>query len=136
MPTDTVAPAGEPNRLLGIVLAAVLVFDGALTAVLEALFLPLYIGSVPFPITAVIAGFANVWLIRGMTHVTSRPLALAAPILAWVAAFLFCASSGTGNDVVLPDNWPTAALLVGGLVPAGLALFRRSFTVPDTVSGS
>ena len=41
----------------------VLAFDGALSAIAGALFLPLYLGATPFPINALISGLVNAALV-------------------------------------------------------------------------
>jgi hypothetical protein len=118
---------GAVRSLLGGVLAAVLVFDGLLSLVLEVLYLPLYLGTTPFPITAAVAAVVNVVLVRAMGVVVTRPAAMSLPLLAWLLGFLICASAGPGGDVLLTDNWPTPLLLASGAVPAGFYLFRRAF---------
>ncbi|MDT5001739.1 MAG: hypothetical protein QOK12_3844, partial [Mycobacterium sp.] len=42
---------------------AVLAFDGVLSAVMGAFLLPLYLGSIPFPISALISGLINAALV-------------------------------------------------------------------------
>ncbi|MGY2063753.1 hypothetical protein ACW9HQ_53395, partial [Nocardia gipuzkoensis] len=90
-------PAAAAGRgfgwsVLGAVLAAVLVFDGLLTLALEVLFLPLYIGGTPFPITAAVAAVVNIALIAAMGVVVDRPAALSLPLVAWLLGFLFCST--------------------------------------------
>ncbi|WP_231951248.1 hypothetical protein [Nocardia terpenica] len=116
---------------LGGLLAGLLVFDGLVTVVLEALFLPLYAGSTPLPLTALVAAVVNVLLVLGMGTVVSRPMFMALPLLAWMLGFLLCSSGGPGGDIVLEDSWPTLALLACGLIPAGFVLFRRAFPAPQ-----
>lgn len=112
---------------LGGLLAAVLVFDGLLTLVLEVLFLPLYVGRHPFPITAVIAAVVNVLLVRAMGLVVTRPAAMGLPLIAWLFGYLVCASPGPGGDIMLAADWTAALLLALGLAPAAVYLFRRRF---------
>lgn len=108
-------------------LAAVLVFDGLLTLVLEVLFLPIYVGGHPFPITAVIAAVVNVLLVRAMGLVVTRPAAMGLPLIAWLFGYLVCASPGPGGDIMLVADWTAALLLALGLAPAAFYLFRRAF---------
>ncbi|MQY28560.1 hypothetical protein [Nocardia aurantia] len=116
--------------LLGALLAGVLVFDGLLTLVLEVLFLPSYLGGTPFPISALVAAFVNVLLVRGMATVATRPAALSLPLVAWLLGFLVCSTTGPGGDILLVDSWTAPLLLACGLVPAGFVLFRRTFLRP------
>lgn len=114
--------------VLGGLLAAVLVFNGLLSLVLEVLYLPLYIGATPFPIAALVAAVVNIALVRGMREVVSRPAAMALPVLAWLFGFLICSTTGPGGDVLLTDSWTAPLLLACGVVPAGLYLFRQVFS--------
>ena len=54
----------------------VLALDGALSAIAGALFLPLYLGPVPFPISALISGLVNAALVwAGLQWTTNSRLA-------------------------------------------------------------
>ena len=46
-----------------VVILAVLAFDGVLSAVVGALLLPVYLGSIPFPVSALISGLVNAALV-------------------------------------------------------------------------
>ncbi|MET0196881.1 hypothetical protein CH289_15430 [Rhodococcus sp. RS1C4] len=102
---------------------AVLIFDGFLCGVLSILFLPTYLGSVPFPVSALLAGAANVALLFAARKVAEEPVAVASPLIAWFVAVLLCMFGGPGGDVLLLADWRTAVLLLGGLVPPGVLLF-------------
>ncbi|NNH69844.1 hypothetical protein HLB23_08190 [Nocardia uniformis] len=149
------AALGSPTRLVAAagrswptgVIAAVLVLDGVVTLLLEALFLPIYLGradvpespallaqaqplaatltagAVPFPITVLIAAVVNVLLVKGMSTVTDRIGMMALPLTAWTVTYMLCTLGGPGGDVLFMNDWPTLALLVGGLLPAGLYLY-------------
>ncbi|WP_227980150.1 hypothetical protein [Nocardia spumae] len=116
--------------VVGGLLAAVLVFDGLLSVVLEVLYLPLYLGATPFPIAALVAAVVNVLLIMGMRVVVSRPAAMSLPVMAWLFGFLICSTTGPGGDVLLTDSWTSPLLLACGIVPVGLYLFWQSFLRP------
>lgn len=103
---------------------AVLIFDGFLCGILSVLFLPTYLGSVPFPVSALLAGVANVMLLFAARKVADQPLAIASPLIAWGVAILVCMLGGPGGDVLLLADWRTALLLLGGLVPPGVLLFN------------
>ena len=106
------------------VILGLLIFDGFLTAVLAALFLPLYLGATPFPISAVVAAVVNVLLIYGAAAVTDRNTMTCLPLVAWGFGYLVCLMGGPGGDQVLGQSWQTLLLLILGLVPAGYALYR------------
>ncbi|MBY6411679.1 hypothetical protein HQ346_12980 [Rhodococcus sp. BP-252] len=102
---------------------AVLIFDGFLCGVLSVLFLPTYLGSIPFPVSALLAGVANVALLFAARKVAERPAAIASPLIGWGVGVLLCMFGGPGGDVLLLADWRTALLLVGGAVPPGILLF-------------
>ncbi|WP_067652849.1 hypothetical protein [Nocardia harenae] len=102
---------------LAPIILVVLAVDALLTLVLEVLYLPSYIGSVAFPISAVIAGAVNVGLVYAAGTVSSRVGLRLLPLLVWTLGFLICATSGPGGDVLLGSNWQTLLLLFCGLVP-------------------
>ncbi|MDJ0392304.1 hypothetical protein QMK17_03020 [Rhodococcus sp. G-MC3] len=102
---------------------AVLIFDGFLCGILAVVFLPTYVGYVQMPVSALLAGIANVMLLFAARKVAERPLAIASPLIGWGVAVLVCMFGGPGGDVLLLADWRTAFLLVGGLVPPGVLLF-------------
>ena len=55
-----------------------------LSAVAGAFFLPLYIGSMPFPISALISGLVNAALVWAALQWTSAPRVAALPLWAWL----------------------------------------------------
>ncbi|NGP04652.1 hypothetical protein G6038_03965 [Rhodococcus sp. 14C212] len=112
-------PAPKPRP--GIV--ALLTFDGFLCALLSVFFLGLYIGTVPFPITIVLAGAANMLLVLAMRAETGSTSRAAWPLLAWIVGFVLCLAGGPGGDQLLVADWRTLLLPVGALAPAGLHLF-------------
>lgn len=122
----TTAPAAHvPARpVLDRLVLALLVFDGFLTAILAVLFLPAHLGSVPMPVSAVVAGVVNVLLVAGARSVTDRVGRAALPLLAWFVGFLLCMVGGPGGDGLLPADWRTLLLLVLGVVPPVVLLFR------------
>jgi hypothetical protein len=116
--------------LVGGLLAGVLTFNGLLSFAVEVLYLPTYIGSVPFPISAAFAAVGNILLVMGMGSVVSRPAPMALPVLAWLVGFVICLSSGPGGDVMLTNDWTTPLFLACGVVPVGWYLFWRGFLRP------
>lgn len=104
--------------ILGPLIIAVLVVDAVIALVLEVLYLPLYIGTVPIPITAILAGPVNLALVWGIATVNTRLSVLFLPVGAWLAAFLIAAGRGPGGDYPLRSNLPTLLLfLCGAVVP-------------------
>ncbi|RJO75777.1 hypothetical protein D5S18_13400 [Nocardia panacis] len=112
-------------RPLAPVILGLLTLDAFITLVLEVLFLPSYLGAVPFPITALVAGVANVLIVLGVRTVTARLSVAFLPLGAWMLGFLVCASSGPGGSVLLLSDWRTLALVLLGLIPPLALLYFR-----------
>ncbi|MGV9414424.1 hypothetical protein ACWDOP_31365 [Nocardia sp. NPDC003693] len=136
---------------MGAAIAGLLVLDALITLVLEVLFLPLYVGqgtlptaapgmgeaaapiasgvstgAIALPLSALAAAVINVLLVHGMGTVSPSFAAMSLPLSAWTVGFALMIFSGPGGDIMLLQDWPTLALLVGGLLPAGLYLYWRA----------
>ncbi|MDG3012729.1 hypothetical protein G4X40_21555 [Rhodococcus sp. D2-41] len=125
----SVSSEADPGRLPSIldrVIMGLLIVDGVILAVLAVLFLPLHVGSVPMPVSALVAGVLNVLIILEACRLSDRTWVRALPLIAWTAAFAVCTFGGPGGDVLLPSNWTTPLLLVLGVVPALVVLVRNS----------
>lgn len=108
---------------------AVLTVDGVLSALMAVFFLPLRLGGVPVPVSAVLSGAINVALVWvAMQWTTSTRLA-AAPLWAWLATVLLCTFGGPGDDIVFGGvgvmEYASILLIALGAVPAGWLLTRR-----------
>jgi hypothetical protein len=107
----------------GLVLVALLV-DAVLLAAVELLYLPLWIGAVPFPITILLAAVTTPWLVRSAARLGGGGLVAASPLVVWVLGVLVLGVAGPGGDVLLPARWQSLALLGGGMFPGAVALGR------------
>ncbi|MFD4180295.1 hypothetical protein [Rhodococcus sp. NPDC058514] len=116
------APPGR--GILDSAILGLLVFDGVLTAVLAVLFLPAHLGSVAFPISALVAAVINVLLVLGARTVTDRTSRAALPLLGWFLGFVLCMFGGPGGDSLLLASPLTLLLLGLAVVPAGLLLLK------------
>lgn len=109
------------NRvLIGLLTAYSVVF-----AVLEVLYLPVYVGSIAVPAGAFGAAVSNVALTQAAGWFSTRTAVVAAPVLAWLVTVLILASGGPGGDVLVPGDWKALALFMLGLAPAGILLGRH-----------
>lgn len=102
---------------------AVLVLDSVLLALVELLFLPLYVGSVKFPIAALLAAVATPVLVRQAAAVSRR--AAAVPLVVWFVVVFAVGLGGPGGDIVLPGDWRSLLLLAAGTLPAAVAVGRQ-----------
>lgn len=95
-----------------------LIIDGVAVGVLSVFLLPVWLGPVPFPVSALIAGAVNVLLVRMAARHTDRTLLVAAPLIAWGVVFLVFALGGFGGSGIVPGDWRGALLALVGGVPA------------------
>jgi hypothetical protein len=107
------------------VVLGLLAVDGILCAIAAALLLPLYIGSVPFPISAVVAGLVNIALVWAAMHWTSSNRLAALPLWTWLGTIAGLTFGGPGGDVVFSSLGPITLLMVVGAGPPVWLLWRR-----------
>jgi hypothetical protein len=108
-------------------LIVVLAFDGVLSAVAGALFLPLYVGSVPLPISSLISGLLNAALVWATLQWTSVTRLAGAPLWAFLATVVALTFGGPGDDVVFGGENPLPFILfvVLGAGPPAFLLWRN-----------
>ncbi|ETW23748.1 membrane protein [Mycobacterium gastri 'Wayne'] len=108
---------------------ALLAVDGVLSALAGALLLPSYIGSVPFPISAVISGLVNAALVWAAARWTTSPRVAALPLWTWLVTVAVLSLGGPGDDIVLGGQGLMAygaLILIGvGVAPPAWVLWRR-----------
>jgi hypothetical protein len=122
----------QANLRLDFAILVFLAFDGFLTAVLEVLYLPLYVAGHQFPVSIVVAAVVNLALVLLVASVTSRGGFLVAPLLLWVVGLFVCAMSTPGGSVIMTshEQGRTLVLLVVGLLPAAGYLALRRIRSP------
>lgn len=114
-----------------------LAVDGILSAVTAALLLPAYIGSVPFPISALVSGLLNAALVWAATRWTASARVAALPIWTWLVTVALMTVGGPGDDVILGGRGVLAygalLLIALGIAPPAWVLWRRADLVrPST----
>ena len=100
-----------------------LVLDGFRCAVTAVLFLPLFLGSTPFPVSGVLAGIVNVILVRVAFSVTHSVSRASLPVAGFFVGLVLAMLGGPGGDVLVVADWRTLVLVAGGLLPAVVQLF-------------
>ncbi|WP_216636191.1 hypothetical protein [Mycobacterium sp. IS-3022] len=112
-----------------VAVLTLLAVDGALCAVAAAFFLPLRIGSVPFPISALIAGLLNAALVWAALHWTSSPRVAALPLWTWLLTVALMTLGGPGDDIVFGGTgvmeYAALLLIVLGTLPPAAVLWRH-----------
>ena len=120
-------PHLTPLRTVVLILLAI---DGVLSAVAGAFFLPLRIGSVPFPISALVSGLVNAALVWAALQWTSSPRVAAVPLWSWLLTVAGLTFGGPGDDIVFGGvgvmEYAPLLLIVLGAVPPALVLYRRN----------
>lgn len=106
-----------------------LAIDGVLCAIAAALFLPLRLGSTPFPISALIAGLVNAALVWAALHWTSSPRIAALPLWTWLGTVLLMTLGGPGDDIIFGGvgvmEYAALLLIALGTLPPAAVLWRR-----------
>jgi len=120
--------SGATGPAIRVVVLALLAVDGILSAVAGALLLPTYIGTIPFPISALISGLVNAALVWAARLWTRSPRLAALPLWTWLATVAAISLGGPGGDVMLSGKGVMAysglLLLVLGVVPPAWVLWR------------
>ncbi|MFD3042122.1 hypothetical protein A5731_28680 [Mycolicibacterium conceptionense] len=118
------------DLVLGRVVLALLAVDGVISAVVGALLLPSYIGSIPFPVSALAAGALNTALVWAATYWTDSMRIAALPLWTWLATVVVMTFGGPGSDLIFagPGLMAYGSLIfiaAGALPPA--AMLRRHY---------
>ena len=123
-PDLTLSP--DDTRALRAVVLTLLAVDGIISAVLAAFFLQLRLGSVPFPVSALLSGVLNTALVWAALQWTSSPRLAALPLWAWLATVAGLTFPGPGDDAVFSAEWALLLLIVLGALPPAVLLWRRT----------
>jgi hypothetical protein len=95
---------------------------------MASFFLPTYIGTWPFPISALIAGLVNAALVWAALHWTSSPRTAALPLLTWLLTVALLSLGGPGDDIVFGGagimQYGTLLLIALGTLPPAAVLWR------------
>ena len=113
----------------GLVLT-LLAIDGVLSAIAGALLLPLNVGRIPLPVSAVLSGLLNAALVWAAGHWTDSKRLAALPLWTWLATVAVFTLGGPGGDVVFGGHgvmaYSAPIFLLLGALPAAY-LLRRDF---------
>jgi hypothetical protein len=120
---------GATDPSIRIVILALLAVDGILSAIAGALLLPAYIGSMPFPISALVSGLVNAALVWAAGRWTTSARLAALPLWTWLLTVLVMAVGGPGGDIVFGGPGVMAysplLLLAAGTLPPVWVLWQR-----------
>jgi hypothetical protein len=123
-PDLTLSP--DDSRAPRAVVLTLLALDGVISALLAAFFLPLRLGPIPFPISALISGLLNAVLVWVALQWTSSQRLAALPLWTWLATVAALTFPGPGDDAVFSATWQLLVLIVVGAIPPLVLLYRRN----------
>ncbi len=122
--------SGATDPAIRFVVLALLAVDGILSAVAGALLLPSYIGSVPFPISALLSGLLNAALVWAAGQWTRSARVAALPLWTWLLTVAVMSMGGPADDVILGGRglmaYGALLLIALGVAPPVWVLWRRS----------
>lgn len=108
---------------------SLLAIDGVLCAVATALFLPTYIGAIPFPISALVGGLVNAVLVWTALQWTESLRRGALPLWIWLVTVALMTFGGPGDDRIFGGRGVMAygfpVMVVLGSLPPVFVLWRR-----------
>lgn len=117
------------GRFGGFVLV-LLGIDGVISAIAGALLLPVRLGAVPLPVSALLSGLLNAALVWAAVQWTDSARVAALPLWTWLATVAVLTLGGPGGDVVFGGSgllgYSVLILLVLGAAPPVLVLRRMS----------
>ncbi|MGD9516106.1 hypothetical protein, partial [Mycolicibacterium sp.] len=126
---DLTASSPPVSDRLRVLLLALLGLDGVLTALMAVFFLPLRLGPVPLPISALLSGALNLSLVWAGLQWTSVPRLAALPLWTWLATVLLCMVFKPGDDIVFGGvgimEFGPVLLVALGALPAAWLLMRH-----------
>jgi len=100
-----------------------------LSAVAAAFFLPVRIGSVPFPISALVSGLVNAALVWAALRWASSSRLAALPLWCWLLTVAALTFGGPGDDIVFGGvgimEYAPLLLIVLGALPPAYVLWRH-----------
>jgi hypothetical protein len=112
-----------------VVVLALLAVDGVLSALAAALLLPLYIGTIPFPVSALISGLVNAALVWAAGRWTRSARVAALPLWTWLLTVAVISMGGPSDDIILGGSglmaYGALLLIVLGVTPPVVVMWRR-----------
>ncbi|ADT98266.1 hypothetical protein Mspyr1_15980 [Mycolicibacterium gilvum Spyr1] len=111
-----------------MLLLILLGLDGVLSALMAVFFLPMRLGPVPFPISALLSGALNAALVWAALQLTATPRLGALPLWTWLATLLVLMTITPGDDIVFGGSglmeFGPVLLVALGAVPAAWLVMR------------
>jgi hypothetical protein len=126
----SVEDVGAADPAIRFVILTLLAVDGVLSALMGALLLPLYIGSVPVPISGLLSGLLNALLVWAAGRWTRSAPVAGLPLWTWLVTVGVLSMGGPGDDIILGGQGIMAYgalwLIVLGVYPPARILLSRN----------
>jgi hypothetical protein len=121
---------GATDPAIRFVFLTLLAVDGVISAVAGVLLLPAYLGSIPFPISALISGLVNAALVWAAGRWTTSSRLAALPLWTWLLTLGAMSWPGPAHNVIFGGRGvlayaPLLLLAAGALPPLAVLLGRR-----------
>jgi hypothetical protein len=113
------SPAPRP------VVLGLLAFDGVLTAVAGVLLLPIYVGTIPLPISAITCGLVNAALVWAASQCASTPRLAGLPLWTFLVTILILTLGGPGGDIMFDGLTSAVVMILFGAAPPAYLLWLR-----------
>jgi hypothetical protein len=116
---------GRFASVIGAAVLVLLAMDGVVNALAAVLLLPSYVGSVWFPLSAVLTGLINAALVWAAMHWAPSDRLAALPLMTWFAVIGVLILGGPGGDMMFSGIGTAILLMVCGGLPPLWVLSRR-----------
>lgn len=131
---DAANADGTLSLAIRNVVLILLAVDGVISAVVAALLLPSRIGTIPFPISAVLSGILNAALVWAALQWTQSARLAAFPLWAWLLTVAAMTLGGPGGDVIFGGpgimEFAVLMLIILGVAPPAAVLWRHNRASP------
>jgi hypothetical protein len=126
----SIEDGGAADPAIRFVVLALLAVDGVLSALMGALFLPLYVGSVPLPVSGLLSGLLNALLVWAAGRWTRSAPVAGLPLWTWLITVALLCMGGPGDDIILGGHgfmaYGALWLIVLGVYPPARILLSRN----------
>ncbi len=106
------------------VAAAVLLLDTVLLAMSEVAWLSIRIGTVPLPVSALVAAVTTPLLVRAADTVRPGTRLALAPVVVWLVVVLVTGFWSPAGPGMFPPDWRGILLIAAGLLPGAWVAAR------------
>ena len=111
-------------RPLAVVAGVVVVLDTALLALTEVAWLSLRVGTVPLPISALVALVTTPLLVRAADAVAPGTRFALVPVVVWLVVVLVTGLWSPAGPGMFPPDWRGILLVAAGLLPGAWVAAR------------